>query len=217
MELDDLKQTVAHLDQRVAQARDLGVAAYTQQRLDRTRASLRPVLWEHAGQIALGVLITLAVGPFWWSHRAEPGLLVSGVLLHVYGVVMIALGARVIVLVRTLQLDAPVLQIQKALATLRRSYVLTGFVVGMPWWLLWIALASVVFGFDPITDVPRVVLIANLVISVLGMLATLWFFRHLWTAPVDSDRRRGVEEFVAGNGFKRAQGLLDEIARFERE
>jgi hypothetical protein len=217
MELDDFKETVAHLDRRVAHAGNLAVAAYAQQRLDRTRASLRPVLWEHAGQIALGVLITLAVGPFWWNHRAEPGLLVSGLLLHLYAVLMIALGARVIVLIRTLRLDAPVLRIQKELASLRRSYVLTGFVIGMPWWLLWIPLASVVFGFDPIADSWRVWLIANLIFSVVGMLTTLWFFRHLWTAPVDSDRRRGVEERVAGNGFKRAQDLLDEIARFERE
>lgn len=217
MELDDFKETMAQLSQRVAQVGDLAVAAHRQQRLDRTRASLRPVLWEHAGQMALGVLITLAVGPFWWNHRAEPGLLISGLLLHVYAVLMIALGARVIVLVRTLRLDAPVLQIQKELASLRRSYVLTGFVVGMPWWLLWIPLVSVVFGFDPLTDVSRRWLIANLIIGVLGMIGTLWFFRHLWTAPVDSERRRGVEEHVAGNGFKRAQGLLDEIARFERE
>jgi hypothetical protein len=217
MELDDFKETVAHLDRRVAHAGNLAVAAYAQQRLDRTRASLRPVLWEHAGQIALGVLITLAVGPFWWNHRAEPGLLVSGLLLHLYAVLMIVLGARVIVLIRTLRLDAPVLRIQKELAGLRRSYVLTGFVIGMPWWLLWIPLASVVFGFDPIADSWRVWLIANLIFSVVGMLATLWFFRHLWIAPVDSDRRRGVEERVAGTGFKRAQDLLDEIARFERE
>ena len=217
MELDDLKEAVAKLDQRVAQAHDLGVAAYRGQRLDRLRASLRPVLWEHAGQIALGVLITLAVGPFWWNHRAEPGLLVSGLVLHVYAVLMIALGSRVIVLIRTLQLDAPVVQIQKALASLRRSYLMTGFVVGMPWWLLWIPLISVVFDLDPIADVPQTWVIINLVIGVAGILGTLWFCRHLWTSPVDSERRRGVEESVAGRSFKSARSFLEEIARFERE
>ena len=217
MVLDDLKPAIADLDRKTAQARSLSVAAYKEQKLDRTRASLRPVLWEHAGQIALGVLIALAVGPFWWQHRAEPGLLVSGLVLHLYAVVMIALGARVIVLVRTLQLDAPVVQIQKALAKLRRSYVMTGFVVGMPWWLLWIPLISVVFGVDPTADWPAAWVIVNVVIGVMGILATLWFFRPLWIAPADSERRRGVEESVAGNGFKSARGFLDEIARFERE
>ena len=217
MVLDDLKPAIADLDRKASEARSLGVAAYKEQKLDRTRASLRPVLWEHAGQIALGVLIALAVGPFWWNHRAEPGLLLAGLALHVYAVLMIALGTRVIVLIRTLQLDAPVVQIQKALAILRRSSVMTGFVIGMPWWLLWIPLGSVVFGFDPVVDVSRAWLITNLLIGVMGILGTLWFFRHLWTAPVDSERRRGVEESLAGKNFRSARGFLDEIARFERE
>lgn len=217
MVLDDLKPAMAELDRKASQAHSLGVATYKEQKLDRTRASLRPVLWEHACQIALGVLIAVAVGPFWWNHRAEPGLLLSGLVLHVYAVLMIALGTRVIVLIRTLQLDAPVVQIQKALATLRRSYVMTGFVVGMPWWLLWIPLISVVFGLDPIADVPQTWGFINLFIGVVGILGTLWFFRHLWTAPADSERRRGAEESVAGRSFKNAQRFLDEIARFERE
>jgi hypothetical protein len=217
MVLDDLKPAIADLDRKASQVRSLSVAAYKEQKLDRTRASLRPILWEHAGQIALGVLIALAVGPVWWNHRAEPGLLASGLVLHAYAVLMIVLGSRVITLIQTLRLDAPVLQIQKALASLRRSYVMTGFVVGMPWWLLWIPLASVVFGFDPIVDVSRAWLVINLLIGALGILGTLWFFRHLWTGSADSERRRGIEESVAGKSFKDAQGFLDEIARFERE
>jgi serine/threonine-protein kinase len=217
MVLDDLKPAIADLDRKASQATSLSVAAYREQKLDRTRASLRPVIWEHAGQIALGVLVALAVGPFWWNHRAEPGLLISGLVLHVYAILMIVLGARVIVLVRTLQLDAPVVQIQKALASLRRSYVMTGFIVGMPWWLLWIPLISVVFGVDPAADWPAGWVMANLAIGGVGIVGTLWFFRHLWTASVDSERRRGVEESVAGRGFKSARAFLDEIARFERD
>jgi serine/threonine-protein kinase len=215
MVLDDLKPAVADLDRKTSQARSLSVAAYKEQKLDRTRASLRPVLWEHAGQIALGILIALAVGPFWWDRLAEPGLLISGLVLHLYAVLMIALGTRVIVLIRTLQLDAPVVHIQKAMASLRRSYVMTGFVIGMPWWLLWIPLISVVFGFDP-SPMPQTWLIINLVIGAAE-------FSALCGSSPSMDRagrlgtRVGVEESVAGKSFKSARGFLDEIARFECE
>ena len=217
MVLDDLRQAVADIDRRATQARNIGVAAYREQRLDRTRASLRPVLWEHAGQIALGVLIALAVGPFWWNHWAQPGLLVAGLVLHVYAVLMIALGVRVIVSIRTLDLDGPVVEIQRALARLRRSYVMTGFVVGMPWWLLWIPLVMVVFGIDLTAWASPAWLVTNLIIGVVGIVGTLWYFRHLWLEPVDSERRRSIEASVSGKSFLSAQRLLDEIARFERE
>ena len=217
MELDDLKHAVANLGREVAQVHDLGVAVYKERRLDRTRMSLRPVLWEHAGQAMLGVVLALMVGPFWWSHRAEPALLIAGLVLHVYAVLMIVLGLRVIVSIRKLDLDAPVVEIQRALASLRRSYVMTGFVVGMPWWVLWIPLVMVVFGIDLTGWASPTWLVTNLIVGVVGIVGTLWYFRHLWIAPADSERRRSIEASVAGRSFLSAQRLLDEIARFERE
>lgn len=217
MELDDLKQAVADLGRDVAEVRRLSAAVHKGRTLDRTRTSLRPVLWEHAGQIALGVVLALLVGPFWWAHRGEPALLLAGLVLHAYAVLMIVLGVRVISAVRALDLNAPVVDIQKALAQLRRSYVMTGFVVGMPWWLLWIPLVMVVFGVDLVTLGSPKWLAVNLVIGVAGIAGTLWYFRHLWLAPAGSEPRRGVEDSFSGESFRSAQRFLDEIARFERE
>ena len=216
MELDDLKRTVANLEREVAYARSFRVAAYQEKQLDRTRASLRPVLWEHAGQVTLGLVLTI-VGQAWWSELNAPALLVAGIVLHVYAWLMIVFGLRVIVSIRTLDLDAPVVEIQKALARLRRSYVMTAFVVGMPWWLLWIPLAMVVFGIDLNGRFSWAWLVTNVVIGIVGIAGTLWYFRHLWIEPQDSERRRSIEASVSGSSFRRAQGFLDEIARFERE
>jgi serine/threonine-protein kinase len=216
MELDDLKRAVASLEREVAYARSFRVAAHKERQLDRTRASLRPVLWEHAGQVTLGLMLTV-VGQTWWGDLNEPALLVAGIVLHVYAWVMIVLGLRVIVSIRTLDLDAPVVELQKALARLRRSYVMTGFVVGMPWWLLWIPLAMVVFGIDLNGRFSWAWLFANVAIGIAGIAGTLWYFRHLWIEPKDSERRLGVEASVSGKSFRKAQGFLDEIARFERE
>jgi hypothetical protein len=217
MELDDLKQALADLGRDVAEVRRLSVTAYKGRALDRTRVSLRPILWEHVGQLAFGVALALVIGPFWWAHRGEPALLVAGLVLHAYAVLMIVLGVRVIVAVRALDLDASVVEIQRALARLRRSYVMTGFVVGMPWWLLWIPLVMVVFGVDLVTFGSQKWLLVNLVIGAAGIAGTLWYFRHLWLAPLGSERRRGVEDSFSGKSFRRAQAFLDEIARFERE
>ena len=122
-----------------------------------------------------------------------------------------------IVSIRTLDLDAPVVEIQKALARLRRSYVMTGFVVGMPWWLLWIPLAMVIFGIDLAGRFSWAWLVTNVVMGIAGIAGTLWYFRHLWMEPEDSERRRRIEASVLGQSFRTAQGFLDEIARFERE
>jgi RNA polymerase sigma-70 factor, ECF subfamily len=195
----------------------LNLGAYKELKLDHIRTSLRPLVWEHAGQVAFGLLLAFFVGPFWWRHLDQPNLFVSGVLLHAYAVAMIALGARVLVLIHTLDLSLPVLEIQKQLARLRRSYVRTGLAVGLPWWLLWVPLVMVVSGFDIVAGAPAVWLVANAIVGVVGILATLWHFRVLWNRSADPERVRKLENAAAGKSMRTAQRFLDEIAQFERE
>jgi hypothetical protein len=217
MELDDLKQAVWSLDRRLEQGSTPSLELYKEQKLDRTRASLRPLVWGHAAQVAFGVLLSVVAGSFWWRHSDEPNLMIAGVIVHVYAVLMIALGARVLVHIHTLNLAAPVLAIQKQLARLRRSYVTTGLVVGLPWWCLWIPFVMVISGADLVANTPASWLVLNLLVGIAGILGTLWFYRVLWYRPAHDERRRNVEVSAAGNSLRRAQKFLDEIARFERE
>jgi Na+/melibiose symporter-like transporter len=94
---------------------------------------------------------------------------------------------------------------------------MTGFIVGLPWWVLWIPLVMVVFGFDLVGGASRAWLVTNLIVGVAGIVGTLWYYRHLWVEPADSERRRSTEASASGKGFRSAQLFLDEIARFERE
>src|SRR5262245_44360325 len=137
MELDDLKQAFLALDRRVAQHGASVEALGQERRRDGLRASLRPVVWAHVGQIAAGLATAVASGSFWFDHRGEPRLLVAGLLLHAYGILMIVLGARVLTRVHGLDLGAPVVALQKQLARVHRSYVVCGLVVGLPWFVLW--------------------------------------------------------------------------------
>src|SRR5262245_27982885 len=164
MELDDLKQAFWTLEGRMERQSTLNERIYKEQKLDRTRASLRPLVWGHAGQAALGVLLTLLAGPFWWKHPDNPHLVIAGVIVYVYAVLMIALGARVLVRLYNLDFDAPVIAIQKQLAELRRSYLNCGLVIGLPWWLLWIPFAMVMSGFDLYTRATRAWIIANIAV-----------------------------------------------------
>ena len=143
--------------------------------IDRLRASLRPLVWEHAGQVALGLLIAFSVGPFWWRHLDQPNLFAAGAVLHVYAVLMIALGVRVLVLLNTIDLASPV--IQEQFARLRRSHATTRLAIGLPWSLLWIPLVMVVSGHDVLASMSPTWLIANVRGGVMAILVALWCYR----------------------------------------
>jgi hypothetical protein len=220
MELDEMKQTFRDFDQRLARLSAVGMAIRKEQGMSRVRASLRPLIFGHAAQMAMGVLVAVFAGRLWVDHLDEPHLLVAGIIVHVYAVLMIVLGAQVLAALYRLDFSAPVLVIQKQLAWARRSYVRTGLVVGVPWWLLWIPFGMLLLaagGVDIYADLSRAWLAANLVVGIVGIGGTLWFTRALWRKPRDGEPGNDAERRMAGTGLQSAQRLLDEIAEFEKE
>ncbi len=218
MELDELKATWQALDRRMQQSNAIQLQLFKDGRFNKMRAGLRPLFWGQIVQILFGVLTILIGIAFWSQHREVAHLFYTGLILHVYGVVTIITAGLTLGKIRSIDYAAPVLSIQKQLASVRRIYVGSGVVVGYSWWLMWIPFAVVVFGFlgvDISTVAPGFVPISA-AIGIAGLLA-MWAF-HRWA----SNPRRGpfgqrYAESLSGGSLRRAQRVLDEITQFEKE
>jgi hypothetical protein len=105
MELDELKSAWQVLDQRVARLETTTATGVH----DGVRAELRPLTIGQSVQVVAGVALAVAAGSFWFDHRHVPNLLVTGLLLHVYGVAMLVAAARNLFLVARVNEAAPVL------------------------------------------------------------------------------------------------------------
>jgi hypothetical protein len=216
MELDDLKAAWKTLEQRLEAQGALNLHMYKEGKLDRLRRGLRPLVWGQAIQIVIGVLVAVYGGSFWVDHRDVPHLLIAGLIVHVAGMSMIALGALMEAMIARIDYSAPVLTIQRQLAQLRKVYVRGGLAIGLPWWLLWVPFLMVLIGYagvDLYLHAPSVIWIGT-AIGVAGLLATWAFVRWADNRPRFAGR---LEHSAAGGSITRAQACLDEIARFERE
>lgn len=218
MELDDLKTAWQTLNATLARQNDLNLALLRERRLERARHLLRPLAWGQALQMAAGVLLALVSAAFWVRHRAVPHLLVTGLLLHAYGIALILFGARVRALIGRLNFGGPVLELQRRLAELRRFYGWGGLWIGLPWWVLWLPLVEMaftgLFGADLYLHAGDTFLPLNLALGSLGWIATLvlagWARRHPSLGPK-------FLRVLEGSSLTRAQRLLDELESFERE
>src|ERR1700754_1016708 len=126
MELDELKAGWKVLDQRVARLEALA----TGNGHGGVRAELRPLLIGQAIQIVAGVALAVAAGSFWFDHRGTPNLLATGLLLHLYGIAMVVAAARNVFLVGHVNEAAPVVELQRRVATLRAWAICEGARVG---------------------------------------------------------------------------------------
>lgn len=216
MELDDLKQAWAALDQRLARQESLRLHLFRSDRLDKARRGLRPLFWGQIVQILFGVAMVMLGVALWTSHRETWSLLATGLIVHAYGVITIICSGVVLGYMSQIDYSAPVLAIQQRFGTLRRVYALTSAVVGLPWWLMWLFVTIAIPGIDGVNmyaAAPAFVWI-SMAIGVAGLLGT-WIW-HRWRYPRMGVRRNYDRDAACGS-LRRAQQILDEVARFEQE
>lgn len=215
LELAELKSAWRALDAKLERQHALERQEFKQSRLRRARLHLFPYHLESALEILIGLTIAVLAGGFWSGHLGEPVPLAAGLALHAYGVAMIGLATYQLVLLARLDFSAPVLAIQKDLAGLREWRLRAALALGLPWWILWLALlvclARAFPGIDLHARAPGW-LVGNLVVGIVGLIASLFLVRRL--------RRRnpeGADLTALGWLLGRARRELAEIERFERE
>lgn len=217
MELDDLKTEWQSLHARLARQEALQRGLARDQRADRARRTLRPLIGGQILSMAGGLLMAVLSASFWADHLHTPHLVATGLLLHAYGLATVLFGAHVLVLSSRLDYTRPVLEIQGRLARLRRAYVLGGLWLGLPWFLLWVPclemLFVALFGADLFVHAPSV-LGWCLLSGLAGWLPAMGFWLWARRRPALAHR---LESFAAGRSLNAAQRELDALARFEAE
>ena len=215
MELDDFKAAWQTLDARLARQDALQLELLRGQKQVQARRQLRPLVFGMVLQALLGLgLVLLGIG-CWRNNLDVPGLLATGIALHAFGVMHIALAGIVTALALCLDYAAPVLAIQKRLRLLLRLQVFNSNACGAPWWILWVLVVIGFAGLSPVRSqgpTPTWIWI-SLAIGMLGMLATWW-----WAAR----GTRGPRDLLArmddgADGIRRSLRIYDDLERFERE
>jgi hypothetical protein len=216
MELDDLKQAWAALDRRLARQESLRLHLFRSDRLDKARRGLRPLFWGQIVQILFGAGMVVLGATLWNSQRETFALLVTGLMVHAYGVVTIIASGLVLGYMARIDYAAPVLAIQQRFGALRRVYALTSAVVGLPWWLMWLFVTIAIPGIGGVNmyAAAPVFVWISMAVGVAGLLGT-WAW-HRWRYA-RAGKRRSYDEDAACGSLRRAQKLLDEVARFEQE
>ena len=216
MELDEMKQAWQQLDRRLEQQQALSLQLYREGRLDKLRNGLAPLVWGQAIQIAFGLLSMLLGTAYWTSHRDVLHQVVLGATVQAFGILMVVFAARILYLVQQLDYAAPVLEIQRRLATLRAWRIqVEAPVFAVVGSFVWIPLLLLEWhwelGVDAWARWPRFVswLVICGWVSLALVVAAVLLAR--WTG-----RMRWISDNAAGKAVRKAEAALHEIQQFER-
>lgn len=217
MELDDLKPAWQRLERELSEQKRMTSALLAERASARVESALRPLFNWQVLQILIGFVLASLGARFWLPRMDQALLMVSGIIVHAYGIALIINGIHVVLRLREIDYSAPVTTLQRRVARLERSYVLSGWILGLPWWLLWIPVGLVVItlaGIDLSRVPPESWLPANIVFGLVGMALTVVGYR--WARRSSRPRvRERLARMVSGASIDRAKRLLADVERFE--
>ena len=222
MELDDLKSAWKTLDRKLELDNALRLAELRDRKAERMRHSLRPLAWGQSVQMLFGGAVMLMGAACWARHLDNGAMVACGLAVHAYGLAVMIASGVVVGMSRAIDLDAPVVAMQVRLARLRKAYLRSSRIAGLPWWVLWMPMLGVLAGLEnpvlpPSGEMPVAAWIwSTLAAGALGLGGT-WLF-HRWAhRPQRAALGRRIDDYFAGNALRQARAQLDELERFERD
>lgn len=175
--------------------------------MDRIEKSLLPLFRGQLLQVLMGVSLILLGVQCWAFNTEVPRRFACGMILHVYGVLVISQAILVCTRIRRIDYSKPVDEIRSKLDSVRHGYLRAGVIIGFAWWLMWIP-ASVAVGFDAVVLYPNS-LVPSLVVGVVGFAGSVWLYlRFLHSSKIPSEEARRK---LSGRSLRAAYLALDEI------
>jgi len=217
MELDEMKRVWQSLNQRMEQQHALSLRLFRDGRLEKVNRRLRPLRWGQRFQIVCGGLLMLLSAAFWSDHTDNFHLMVDGLMLHAYGLLLVLTAARNLYLQSRLDFAAPVVEIQKRLATLWVWRLREAVLYGVTGCFIWIPLVLVLFalvGADVWVYVPSIVV--SFLASGVACLGVMYGLIRWSQLPGHARLRAVLLDSSIGRSVRDPQSMLDEIARFEQ-
>ena len=221
MELDDIKQRLEQLDEKLDATLRLNRSVLDQRILDKVDKAVRRLGWALGIELVLGIVTVLLTGSFVADHVREPRFLVPGLVLHLFVIAQIAMLVRHAVATRQIDFGAPIVEIQRRIEALRVSMIRTTMGTFLLAPLLWPPLLIValegLFGVDAYAALGVPYLAANLAVGLavisIGVLVSRRFADRLSGSPVV----RRLKRDLAGTNLAAAQEFLDSLSRFEKD
>lgn len=176
--------------------------------MQQVKSALGPLVRWQFLQILVGIAL-IALGAYCWTQNTRvPHRLVSGFIIHVYGIAFMAAAIAVISRIKSIDYAEPVDAVRAKVARARELYLRLSPLIGFPWWLMWIPM-GIAAGFDEITHPNS--LVPSLLVGAVGLAVSPWlYFRVQQASRANS---QAWKSNFSGASFRNAVQLLDEIKR----
>jgi hypothetical protein len=221
MELDDLKRLWEEQDRKLDASLRLNARAVEDSVRGRARAAARLTSLGVILELVLAFVPVLWLGSFIADHVAAPRFWIPAALLDVFAIATFGGLVRRQVILGSIEWSAPVLEIQKRLATVRvgtvRATKWTFFLAPLLWPPLFIVAFEGFLGVDAYEAFGGMYIAGNVLFGLACLALAVWISRRYANRMQRSSVVRGLMRSLAGRNLAAAEAALGSLDRFAQD
>ena len=218
VELDEFKQKWAELDRKLDVNIRLNRQVLNATKLDQTRSSVKRLALYLGVELAMWVVIIIALGNFVHEHISMPQFAVAAIALDLYSIGMVVLLVRQIAAALQIDYGKPIAAIQKQIEALRVSRIRAIQWAVLAGLAVWIALPIVVFKVAFGVDIYEPAWVwSNVAFGLALIPLAVWVSKKFGDRMERSPFIQGIMRSLAGYSLNAAVGFLATLKRFEEE
>ena len=221
MNFEDWKNQWAAYDKKLETSMRLNLKLLRESSSHKAKSTLRRMSFFIGVELVIDLAAVIVLGMFIANHVREPAFLATAIALDALAIFHVAFGIYQLVVLAGLDFSAPVMVIQKKLATLRIRRIratLWTFLLSPLLWILWlIVVFKGVTGVNPYTTFPASWLIANVLLGVAVIPLMLWVSKRFAHRFQKSPLIQRIMDDIAGRSLSEATSFMDELSNFERD
>ncbi len=221
MEIEELQRLWAEQDEKLDAGIRLNTRLVRESVMGKAEAATRPLsrlLWF---ELLFAVPAVLLIGSFLAEHVGEARFFFPALGLHLGVIALLVSGIRQLVVLRAIDYGAPILSIQKRLASLRvlriRTVKWTFVLAPLAWTPLLIVALKGLFGVDAYTMFGARWLIANVLFGLVVIVLAVWLSRRYADRMGGSPIVQRLMRALAGQSLTTAESFLGSLSQFEED
>lgn len=162
------------LNLELQELREINLENFSERKRANARWQLMPLAIGQIAQLFIGIWMSLQFGSHWIEHFPTPHLLVSGLLCHAFGIMLVVFAARELYMIFHIDFSESVVSIQKKLTMLQTWRSRVGSVIVVTSCFIWMPMLLFLFswvGVNVLVNDPNSIywVIANIIVSVILM------------------------------------------------
>jgi hypothetical protein len=218
MEDKELLELLNEYDKKISQSLSINTQLVSELKTKKTYSHLKKLLSMRLIELAIASVITILLGDFLYKNMHSPDMVISSCIIMIFTIIAMSGCVRQIILISNFDLNQPIIENQKILATLQ-SFIIIYLRIGLlqiPFYMAYLSIAfRMFFGIDIWQNGNFTWIIIQLVLSVLLFPFSWWIFKKISHKNMNISWVKYLIESSGGKRVARAMEFLSDIEDFK--